>query len=67
MTDTLCHITIDTYQCNGCGSCAELCPTVFHMDEVSGRAEARTETVPMSHDLQQAASFCPCDCIELSC
>lgn len=67
MNETICRITIDTYLCNGCGSCAELCPAVFRMDEYSGRAEALAETAPMSDELYQAASFCPCHCIELTC
>ncbi|MBV5305196.1 MAG: ferredoxin, partial [Desulfobulbaceae bacterium] len=32
-------ISLDTYECNGCGSCVEICPDIFKMDEAGEKAE----------------------------
>jgi len=32
-------VIIDMDLCIGCGTCQEICPAVFHLDEVIGKAE----------------------------
>ncbi|MBU0731138.1 MAG: ferredoxin [Proteobacteria bacterium] len=58
-------ILIDSYRCNSCGSCAELSPEFFFMDEVSEKAETRNETVDSTYALESTVAFCPTSCIEL--
>ena len=57
------RITIDTYLCNGCGTCIEMCPQVFHLDEITGKAGLVTPDPEITGDVNQAAAFCPEKCI----
>jgi len=59
------EIIIDTYLCSGCGTCVALCPQVFGLDELSGKAELLDITAAITDDILQAASFCPEKCIEI--
>ena len=59
-------VTIDTYECNGCGSCAELCPEVFAMDEDGAKAHVHSQPEAVTAELEKAAAFCPQACITLS-
>lgn len=58
-------VLIDTYRCNGCATCAELCPEVFRMDEVSGKAELVSPDPAITAAVYQAAAYCPEKCIEI--
>lgn len=33
-------VIVDQEICIGCGSCADICPSVFQIDEVSGKSRA---------------------------
>jgi len=33
------RVSIDVDKCIGCGTCQEICPSVFHLNEVIGKAE----------------------------
>ncbi len=32
------RVIIDQETCIGCGTCEEICPAVFHVDETAGKA-----------------------------
>lgn len=59
------EIVIDTYQCSGCGTCAEMCPEVFRMDSMMEKAELITVTPEITDAVYQAAAFCPEKCIKV--
>jgi len=57
---------IDSYRCNNCGSCAELCPDVFQMDENLGTAVVKDSLpVPLPECVREAIAWCPTSCIEM--
>lgn len=58
-------VLIDTYRCNGCATCVELCPEVFRMDEVTGKAELVSPDPEITSAVYQAAAYCPEKCIEI--
>jgi ferredoxin len=33
------RVIVDIDKCIGCGTCQEICPAVFHLDETMGKAE----------------------------
>ena len=59
------HITIDTYLCNGCGACVEMCPEVFGLDEITEKAVLVTLEPIITDAVYQAAAYCPEKCIEI--
>ncbi|MCX5869720.1 MAG: ferredoxin [Deltaproteobacteria bacterium] len=58
-------ISIDTYECNGCGSCVEICPDVFMMDETGEKAAVINPNAEITPRLEEAAAYCPAKCISL--
>lgn len=58
-------IIIDSYLCNGCGTCAEMCPEVFVLDPLTGKAELLDPDQQITEAIRQAAAFCPEKCILL--
>ena len=58
-------ISIDTYECNGCGSCVALCPNVFQMDAAGEKAEVIAPDTPITAAIEEAAAYCPAGCILL--
>ncbi len=54
---------IDMRECSDCGTCLELCPSVFRRNEVSGFIEIRELPQYPEDDIQEVISFCPRDCI----
>lgn len=58
-------IIIDTYLCNGCGTCIELCPDVFCFDETTGKAALVLPDPPVTDEVRKAAAYCPEKCIEI--
>jgi ferredoxin len=56
-------VILDEDCCIGCGSCAELCPDVFEMDE---EAEKARVILPEGGDekcIEEAITACPAECI----
>lgn len=58
-------LIIDTYLCNGCGTCIEMCPEVFFFDETSGKAALVVPEPIITDEVYQAAAYCPEKCIEI--
>ena len=59
-------ILIDSYRCSGCATCTEMCPDVFVLNPLTGKAELIFPDQQVSEAIRQAAAFCPekCICIE---
>jgi len=57
-------IIIDVYECNGCGSCMEICPEVFAMDEVEKACLIDSEA-EITDKVEEAAAYCAKKCIHL--
>ena len=54
---------IDIRECSDCGTCLELCPTVFRKNEASGIIEARELSQYPEEEIREAISCCPKECI----
>ncbi|MCF8144641.1 MAG: ferredoxin [Deltaproteobacteria bacterium] len=54
---------IDIRECSDCGTCLELCPSVFWKNEVSGIIEIRELPRYPEDEIREAMSCCPKDCI----
>ncbi|NOQ46976.1 MAG: ferredoxin [Desulfobulbaceae bacterium] len=59
------EIIIDTYLCNGCATCVELCPDVFRLDEITEKAVLVSLKPVITEEIHRAAAFCPEKCIEV--
>lgn len=59
----LVQVTLDTYECNGCGGCVELCPELFRMDETGEKAELLTQSAPLSPALVETVKMCARQCL----
>ncbi len=57
-------ILIDTYECNGCGSCIEICPDVFAMDD-GEKAFLLDSDAAVTDKVEEAVAYCPQKCIEI--
>ncbi len=55
-------ILIDVYECNGCGSCVEICPEVFVLDD-SEKATLIDSEAEITEKVEEAAAYCPQECI----
>ena len=56
-------VVIDKECCIGCGSCAELCPDVFEMDEEAEKACVILPEGGNEECIEEAISTCPVECI----
>jgi ferredoxin len=56
------HIIIDTYECNGCGACAEICADVFRLNEFD-HAELIDSEAVITAQVEEAAAYCAQKCI----
>jgi len=54
---------IDIRECSDCGTCLELCPSVFRKNDVSGFIEVRELPEYPENEIQEVISFCPKGCI----
>lgn len=57
---------IDYDECIGCGSCVELCPDVFELNEDDNKAYVKAEGNCGTCDCQEAADICPTEAISIS-
>ena len=58
-------IDIDVYRCSGCATCVAMCPDVFRLNPLTGKAELIDPDQAITEAIRQAAAFCPEKCILL--
>ncbi|CAH9135509.1 unnamed protein product [Cuscuta epithymum] len=56
------HVFVDEFSCIGCKNCANVCSTVFGIEEDFGRARVYNQS-GSREQIQQAIDSCPVDCI----
>jgi ferredoxin len=56
-------VYIDETECIGCGSCVEICPEVFQMQEGEEKAEVIKPEGGPEDQIQEAMDTCPVSCI----
>ena len=59
------EITINSYLCNRCETCVEMCPDVFRIDETTEKAALVSISPKITDAVRQAAAYCPEKCIEI--
>jgi ferredoxin len=57
------RVTIDEDECIGCGSCEEICPEVFKLNEETEKAEVIKPEGGPEDLIQEAIDTCPVSCI----
>ena len=57
------RVVLDEACCVGCGSCAELCPEVFEMDEAAEKAHVILSEGGGEECIEEAIASCPDSCI----
>ena len=58
-------IDIDSYLCSGCATCVVICPEVFRLSPITGKAELIDPDQPVTDAVREAAAYCPEHCILL--
>ena len=58
-------IDIDSYLCSGCATCVVLCPEVFRLSPITGKAELIDPDQRVTEAVREAAAYCPEHCILL--
>ena len=56
-------VIVDEECCTGCGTCAELCPDVFEMDDVTEKARVILPEGGSEECIEDAIDSCPESCI----
>ncbi len=60
------QVFINKVKCKGCGSCEEVLPNAFKMDEITEKAEFIGDAAELDGEaLEKAVSICPTECIEI--
>ncbi|MBI5102858.1 MAG: ferredoxin [Nitrospirae bacterium] len=60
------NVQVDQDICIGCGRCEEICPSVFHVSEVTGKSEViDAEACEFVGCCEAAEENCPVDAISL--
>ncbi|MEW6184916.1 MAG: ferredoxin [Thermodesulfobacteriota bacterium] len=54
---------IETEDCVGCGSCLEICPEVFSLNESIDKALVINPTGCSQEKIEEAMEICPVHCI----
>lgn len=57
------RVVIDEECCIGCGTCAELCPDVFEMDDAGEKAHVILPEGGDEECIEEAITSCPNECI----
>lgn len=57
------RVYIDEEECIGCGSCEEICPEVFKLDEETEKAEVIEPEGGPEDLIEEAIEACPVECI----
>jgi ferredoxin len=59
-------IYIDIHECSGCGSCVEIAPQVFKINEHLEKAELIDSKYSLhTESIRKAAVMCPAKCIHI--
>jgi ferredoxin len=56
-------VFIDEDECIGCGTCEELCPGVFHLNDETEKAEITNQAGTSEDQIEEAIEACPVECI----
>ncbi len=56
-------VYIDEEECIGCGSCEEVCPEVFKLNEETDKAEVIKPEGGPEDLIEEAMEVCPVECI----
>jgi len=56
-------IFIDEEECIGCGTCEEICPEVFKLNEKTDKAEVINQEGASEDKINEAIEGCPVECI----
>lgn len=56
-------VVLDEECCVGCGTCAELCPDVFEMDDEGEKANVILPEGGSKECIEEAIASCPESCI----
>ncbi len=57
------RVTIDEDDCIGCGTCVEICPDVFQINDETDVAEVIATGNGPEEQIEEAIASCPVDCI----
>ena len=60
------NVEIDKGECLGCEACVETCPSVFAMDDDSGKATVIDGADGDEDCVDEAIASCPAECISKS-
>ena len=58
-------VVLDMDECVACGTCVEICPEVFKMDDENDTVEVILPTGGPEDLIQEAIDSCPVQCIDL--
>ncbi len=58
------RVYIDEDECIGCGTCEEICPEVFEMNEDIEKSKVIKPEGGPEDLIQEAIDTCPVDCIQ---
>jgi ferredoxin len=56
-------VVIDTEECIGCGSCADICPEVFRLNHQTEKSEVIKPEGGPEGLIEEAMGECPMSCI----
>jgi ferredoxin len=57
-------VVINEEECIGCGSCSEVCPEVFQMNEEKEKSEVILSEGGPTDCINEAIEACPVSCIQ---
>jgi len=57
------RVYIDEEECIGCGTCEEICPEVFKLNEKTDKAEVIDQKGAPEDQIEEAIEACPVECI----
>ena len=58
------RVYVDEEECIGCGSCEEICPDVFVLNEDTEKAEVINPEGGPEDLIEEAMEACPVECIQ---
>jgi ferredoxin len=57
------YLNIDTDECKGCGTCAEMCSSAFALDEITMKAKVLDPASAGEDEIEEVILSCPAQCI----